>query len=86
MQPSSKPGRTDSTLVFTGCSATSAAPEAPQAGWQRREVTAGRTAADGNKIGIATVLGDVLLDPRQRPLHIHDVVRPGVPGTDAIGH
>ena len=38
------------------------------------------------KFGIAAVLGDVLLDPRQRPLHIHDVVRPGVSGTDAIGH
>ncbi|SGO38962.1 Uncharacterised protein [Mycobacterium tuberculosis] len=41
-------------------------------------MAAGRTAADGNEIRIPAVGGDVFLDPRQRALHVDNVVGPGV--------
>ena len=34
-----------------------------------------RAAGDGEKIGVATVVGDILADPRDRPLHVHEVGR-----------
>jgi len=41
MEHPSKPARSNATLVFTGCTATAAAPGAPQAGGQRRQVVVG---------------------------------------------
>ena len=47
-------------------------------------MAARRTAGDRNEIRVAAVLGDVLLDPGQRPLDVDDVVRPGVSRADAV--
>ena len=41
MQKNKNVTRNSSSLIFTGCSATSAAPGQPQAGGQRRHVTVG---------------------------------------------
>ncbi len=43
---------------------------------QGREMAARRSSRDHEEIGIAAVLGDARLRPRQRPLHIDDVIRP----------
>ena len=45
---------------------------------QRRQVAAGRPAGDGDEVGVAAVLGDVRLDPREGALDVDDVVGPGV--------
>ena len=39
-------------------------------------MAAGRAATDGDEVGVAPVLGDVLLDPGQGPLAVDDVVGP----------
>src|SRR6201996_6869554 len=45
---------------------------------QRRQVPTGRTAGDGDELGVAAVLGDVRLDPGEGALDVDDVVGPGV--------
>ena len=55
-------------------------------GRQRGEVTARRTAGDRHEVRVAAVLGDVLLDPRQRPLHVDDVRGPGVARAHPVRH
>ena len=47
-------------------------------------MAAGRTSGDRNEIRVTAVVGDVLLDPRQGTLDVHDVVRPGVLRADAV--
>ena len=51
---------------------------------QRAQVPAGRAPADRDERGVAAVLGDVLLDPRHRPLGVDDVVGPGRLGAQAV--
>lgn len=47
-------------------------------------MAAGRAAGDRNEVRVTAERADVLLDPRQRPLDVDDVVRPGVQRADAI--
>jgi hypothetical protein len=41
----------------------------------RREMPARRPAGDRDEVGIAAVVGDVVADPRERPLHVDEVRR-----------
>ena len=45
---------------------------------QRRQMAAGRTTGNGDEVGVAAVLGDVRLDPREGALYVDDVIGPGV--------
>lgn len=53
-------------------------------GGQRRQVAACRSAGDCDEVGVPAVVGDVLLDPRQRPLDVDDVRGPGVARADPV--
>ena len=47
-------------------------------------MAAGRAAADGDEVGVAPVLRDVLLDPGQGPLAVDDVVGPDRLGAQPV--
>ena len=47
-------------------------------------MTARRAAADRDEVGVAAVIGDVLLDPGEGLLHVDDVCRPLVFRADAV--